>query len=83
MKAGFDVGSTLIKAVWQEDGQWQFDSTAHQPLDVLLRKLQKKRITQLHITGIGLNHLPLINGFELRKRKVMPLWQSCSIKWQG
>ncbi|MCS7075114.1 MAG: hypothetical protein NZ455_00290 [Bacteroidia bacterium] len=69
MKAGFDVGSTLIKVVWQEDNHWQFDSTAHQPLDVLLRNLQRKQITQLHITGIGLNYLPLINGFELRKRK--------------
>lgn len=69
MKAGFDIGSTLIKVVWQEDNQWQFDSTAHQPLDILLRNLQKKQITQLHVTGIGLNHLPLIKGFELRKRK--------------
>lgn len=69
MKAGFDIGSTLIKVVWQEDNHWQFDSTAHQPLDILLRNLQKKRISHLHITGIGLNHVPLIKGFELRKRK--------------
>lgn len=69
MQAGFDIGSTLIKVVWQEDGQWQFDSTAHQPLDILLRNLQRKQVSRLHITGIGLNHVPLIKGFELRKRK--------------
>lgn len=69
MKAGFDIGSTLIKVVWQEDNNWQFSSTAHQPLEVLLRNLQKKQITQLNVTGIGLNHLPLIKGFELYNRK--------------
>lgn len=68
MKAGVDIGSTLTKVVWQEDGQWQFESTAQKPLEQILRQLQKQQIKQLHLSGIGLNHLPLIKGFDIRRR---------------
>ncbi len=53
MKAGIDFGSSLVKAVWKEEGNYQFFTTADSPLEALPARLRIAGITEITAAGIG------------------------------
>lgn len=55
MRAGLDIGSTLTKAVWQEDGEYKFASSADYEFGYidLYHKLREVGVDTVVATGIG------------------------------
>lgn len=53
MKAGIDIGSTLIKIAFQKGKQVKLVSSADYSISQLAKILKKNKITQANIAGIG------------------------------
>jgi type II pantothenate kinase len=53
MKAGLDIGSSLVKAVWMNGGKYRYASTADAPLEQIARQMSEERVTHLNLAGIG------------------------------
>ena len=53
MKAGIDFGSSLVKAVWMEDGEYQYLSTADVSFDEMVQRLKENGVRQLNMAGTG------------------------------
>ena len=52
MKAGVDFGTTLVKAVWQnQDASYQYFTTADAPLEVLMHRLHADNISTIYAAG--------------------------------
>ncbi len=55
MKAGIDLGTTLVKAAWMKDGQYQLASTAESSLEDITRRMQNDDVKDISLTGINWN----------------------------
>lgn len=53
MKAGLDFGSSLVKAVWVEQGFYQYLSTADCSLQKLAYQMAQADVTHINVAGIG------------------------------
>ncbi len=53
MKAGVDLGTTLVKVVWMNNDQYQFASTADSSLEKIAKRMKKDRVTDLALAGIN------------------------------
>lgn len=58
MKAGIDIGSTLIKAAVPAVGGTKYFSTKDMSKETLVEKLQGMGVSRVNVTGIGLYDLP-------------------------
>lgn len=65
MQAGIDFGSTLIKAVWEEDGALRYVSTADVSRPDLFRMMSKAGIRTAYRTGIGFPSVPSGLGIDV------------------
>ncbi len=66
MISGVDFGSSLVKAVWLEDGNYKFSSTASKGLGEIVGSLRASGISKVNAAGIGFSkHASLFQNFEL------------------
>jgi type II pantothenate kinase len=64
MKAGLDIGSSLVKAVWMHHGEYRYSSTADVPLEQIARQMSEEKVTHLNLAGIG-NKAACLEGFSI------------------
>lgn len=53
MKAGIDLGTTLVKAAWMKDGQYQLASTADSSLEDITQRMKNEGVKDISLTGIN------------------------------
>lgn len=71
MKVGIDFGSSLVKAVWVEQGFYQYVSTADCSLQKLAYQMAQADVTQVNVAGIGYS-LKRVQDFTSYGMKVKP-----------
>ena len=67
--AGIDLGNSLVKACWQVDGRYVFETNTYEALDELRGMLRHVGITRLHVAGGGKAEA-LLDGFEVVRPSV-------------
>ncbi|MFC1697557.1 hypothetical protein ACFL1H_04450 [Nanoarchaeota archaeon] len=68
MKAGVDLGSTLVKAVWKTD-EYNYISSADYGVVGIIIKLKSEGVKDIKYSGIGLDNLKYFDDFNLSKAK--------------
>ena len=69
MKAGIDFGSSLTKAVWMHDGEYQFASTLDMPLEDIAKNLRNHGVQRIHIAGVGYSGHPALDDFDIVQKE--------------
>lgn len=73
MKAGIDFGSSLTKAVWMHDGEYQFASTADMTLEDIAKNLRNHGVQRIHIAGVGYSGHPALDDFNIVQKEGDPI----------
>jgi len=85
MKAGVDFGSSLVKAVWMNDGQFRFSSTADVELEEIARQLSDDGVKKIHLAGIGYSddYAKYLKDFEVITAEGDPITQEKKLQVRG
>jgi len=65
MKAGVDIGSSLVKAVWIKEEGYKLFSTADTPLEEIAQELKEDGIKRINVVGIG-SHADYFKDFDIK-----------------
>jgi len=67
MRAGVDLGTTLVKAAWMRDCQYQFASTADSSLEDIAKRMKRESVTDLSLAGINVtaDRLKSLSDFNI------------------
>ncbi len=67
MKAGIDLGTTLVKAAWMKDGQYQLVSTADSSLEEIAQRMKREGVIDVSLAGINVtdDRLKSLSSFNI------------------
>lgn len=84
MKAGVDFGSSLVKAVWMNNGNYRFSSTADFGIDELTRQLYDDGVRKINIAGIGYDrHAEYFKQFQTNIPEGDPIQNEINMQADG
>ncbi|MBI2665395.1 hypothetical protein HYX12_02115 [Candidatus Woesearchaeota archaeon] len=85
MKAGVDVGTSLVKVAWINDGHFRFSSTADVKLEEITRQLSADGVRRIHLAGIGYSddRAKYFKDFEVRTAEGDPIENEVRLQAEG
>jgi len=85
MKAGVDFGTSLVKAVWMNDGKFRFSSTADTGLEEIAKQLSADGVRRVHRAGIGYSDdcAGYFKNFEVRTAEGDPIENEVRLQAEG
>ncbi len=67
MKAGIDLGTTLVKTTWMNNGQYQFASTADYSLEEITQRMKVDGVVDVVLAGINVtdDRIKALSNFNI------------------
>jgi len=85
LKAGIDMGTSRIKAVWQEDGQYQYKTAVKTRLCDIIKTMKLKKIKELNLSGTGCEkrRAKTFSEFKINIAKGDPILNEINLQCMG